>query len=251
MPYPLYRGKHAERSATEPSTFFGATDAVPEAVVLCYQPPVYEYATEAYDGRLYDPGHPRYELHVLSELGGSVGAVGDLGIGGPATARNVEELVVRGVEAFAVVGVAGGLQRDVALGDVVVADRALRDEGTSYHYLPPGRDVAAPGSLADALAETARERGETVHRGTTWTTDAMFRETVPEVEQYADEGVLTTDMEAASLYAVAEYRDADAGAAFVVSDYVGPDEWTAHLDDTWEHLERLFDHAVDALADWA
>lgn len=68
-------------------------------VILCFQPQVYEHARTTYEGYREDPPHPRYSLYVLSERSGrQAGAVGELGIGGPATVRVVEELIVRGTE---------------------------------------------------------------------------------------------------------------------------------------------------------
>lgn len=249
MGYPLSVGKHADPSATEPSRLYDEDESVPQSVVLCFQPPVYEYAREAYDGSDLSPNHPRYSLYSLAATGGTVGVVGYLGIGGPATARVLEELVACGVETFVIVGHAGSLQRDVGAGDVVVVDRALRDEGTSYHYLEPARSVDASQSVSRSLVESAEKSGETVHVGTTWTIDAMFRQTVPEVRQHAADGVLTVDMEAASAFAVAKYRGVEAGAAFVVSDYVGPENWEIHLSETWPHLERVLDWTVEMLSD--
>lgn len=249
MGFPLSTQKHADPSATKPSLLYDEDESTPSAAVLCFQPPVYEYAREAYDGcRLY-PDHPRYSLYSLSRTNGDIGVVGNLGIGGPATARVVEELVARGVESFVIVGHAGCLQRDIELGDVVVVERALRDEGTSYHYLEPNRTVVASRSIRTALADSVETNGGTVHTGTTWTVDAIFRQTVPEVEQHSADGVLTVDMEAASAFAVATYRGVEAGAAFVISDYVGPDEWDEHLAETWPHLEQLLDYTIEALAD--
>ncbi|MFT4965052.1 MAG: uridine phosphorylase, partial [Halobacteriales archaeon] len=72
-------------------------------------------------------------------------------------------------------------------------------------------------------------------------------ETIPEIERYAEEGIVTVDMEAAALFAVAEYRDVEAGALFTVSDYLGPDEWDPRFDATDEHLQQLFDVATAAV----
>ncbi|HKM62541.1 MAG TPA: nucleoside phosphorylase [Acidisphaera sp.] len=84
----------------------------------------------------------------------------------------------------------------------VLIDRALRDEGTSLHYLPPGAFAAADRALADRAMAALADR-PCVRRGATWTTDAPFRETEAAVERARSLGVLGVEMEAAALYAFA------------------------------------------------
>ena len=85
----------------------------------------------------------------------------------------------------------------------IVIDRALRDEGTSYHYLPPSPWSDADPALV-ALADTAfADCGQTIRRGATWTTDAPFRETETAIASRAATGVAAVEMEAAALYAFA------------------------------------------------
>jgi len=85
----------------------------------------------------------------------------------------------------------------------ILVRRALRDEGTSYHYLPPSPYVAADAGLL-ALAQGAlAAAAQPVHVGDTWTTDAPFRETAEAIEQRRRAGILAVEMEAASLYAFA------------------------------------------------
>jgi uridine phosphorylase len=90
----------------------------------------------------------------------------------------------------------------------VVIDRALRDEGTSYHYLPPAdfaeADAALVALATDALGHVG---GPTVHRGASWTTDAPFRETAGAIARARDRDILAVEMEAAALYAFAQARN--------------------------------------------
>ncbi|HEV8679530.1 MAG TPA: nucleoside phosphorylase [Stellaceae bacterium] len=89
----------------------------------------------------------------------------------------------------------------------VVIDRALRDEGTSYHYLPPADFAAAdPALVADAMRALG-EVGLPVYQGAAWTTDAPFRETEAAIGRARTHGILAVEMEAAALYAFARARD--------------------------------------------
>lgn len=83
----------------------------------------------------------------------------------------------------------------------VVIDKALRDEGTSYHYLPPSRFAEADSKLLNRLLPSLKQTGVPFHVGSSWTTDAPFRETEAKVAKRRAEGLLTVEMESAGLYA--------------------------------------------------
>lgn len=89
----------------------------------------------------------------------------------------------------------------------VLIERALRDEGTSYHYLPPSDYAYINEELSVMLASAFSGLAIPVNRGATWTTDAPFRETDHAIEQAKSEGILAVEMEASGLYAFAQVRD--------------------------------------------
>ena len=88
----------------------------------------------------------------------------------------------------------------------VLIDKALRDEGTSYHYLAPSRYSMADARLLKTMAGAFAHLRVPVERGATWTTDAPFRETAEAIAAMRSEGLLAVEMEAAALYALAEAR---------------------------------------------
>jgi uridine phosphorylase len=88
----------------------------------------------------------------------------------------------------------------------ILIDRALRDEGTSYHYLPPSRFAAADPEVLSRLAALAGDAPVTVFQGATWTTDAPYRETEQAIAAHRDAGILAVEMEAAALYAFSRAR---------------------------------------------
>ncbi|MEZ3117054.1 nucleoside phosphorylase [Halobaculum sp. MBLA0147] len=281
--YPAFDGKHeapALISADHEVEAAAVTPAeTPDAVVLCYQPTLFEHAVETHETRELFADHYLFDCHVLADVSvdgaaapdgdadtdaapehdadagdtpdddatGSVGVVGNFGIGAPVTAMIVETLGAAGVEAFLSVGYAGCLQTDVSMADVIIPDRAIRDEGTSHHYLAPGELVKPTPSLAADARATTADSTRTVHEGTTWTVDAAYRETVPEVDHYAERGVLTVEMEAAAVFAVARHHRYEAAALLVVSDYLGTEEWEPRFDQTADHLRELFEIARETL----
>lgn len=249
MPVPNHPDKHGAPAVITPRAsadhFSDDLDPVPERLVLCYDDGLLEHVRTDLDATPFDT--PWGEGFALDSTAGRVGVVGGFGVGAPVTALAMEALVVRGAEQFVAVGHAGSLQPAVGVGDLVVVDRALRDDGTSHHYLEPGRYVDASPSLRERLTATLEDRGEPYSVGSTWTIDAAYRETVPEVETYREEGVVTVDMEAAAAFAVADHRDVAAGALFTISDHLDTDGWEPAFGETQEHLERALAVAVDAL----
>jgi len=143
----------------------------------------------------------------------------------------------------------GILQPDLEPGDIVVVDRAIRDEGTSYHYLPPGKYVGADASLAGELIEAIQERGGKCSYGTTWTTDAPFRETAEEIRQYQSEGVKTVEMESAGLFTIGQVRNIPTISVVVGMDKLSEFRWQVpeRLSEIIHSLELVYQASLDVL----
>ena len=141
------------------------------------------------------------------------------GVGAPATALVADKLHACGVDTFVGVGFAGILHPLLQSGDIVVVERALGEDGTSRAYLDAGDEVAAAPIMKDAIeASLSQEPGLAFQCGTTWTTDAPYRETVAKAKTYRARGAHCVEMETAALYAVAKRRGFRAGAMVVLSD---------------------------------
>ena len=164
------------------------------------------------------PGPGRFFL--VNSTDGRVG-VCCMGIGAPAVVAQLEVLASLGVRRFLSVGTAGGLSADLTPGDVIVLTGAVRDEGTSYHYVGPGFDVGPDAALTDELTAALLRSDTPVRSGATWTTDAPYRETVEEIAEFRRRGVLTVEMEAAALFAVAEARGLQLASAVVIDAVFG------------------------------
>ena len=143
-------------------------------------------------------------MHDFVQDGVSYGIVGGA-VGAPFAVLVAEEMFASGCELLVSVTSAGQISPAGPPPYFVLIERALRDEGTSYHYAPP----ASPYSeLRPELGEMLRgafdgEAAPAVARGAAWTTDAPFRETATEVERQRSAGILAVEMEAAALYAFA------------------------------------------------
>jgi uridine phosphorylase len=128
-------------------------------------------------------------------------------IGGPYTVLIAEQLAVCGAKLIVGLASAGRLASEIPLPAIVLADEAIRDEGTSYHYLPPSETVKATQSVLPDLERSLTEVGLPTRRGLVWTTDAPYRETSAQMKHYADMGALAVEMQAASLFAFGQRQE--------------------------------------------
>jgi uridine phosphorylase len=114
-----------------------------------------------------------------------------------------EELFASGCTLLVSVTSAGQISGDSTPPCFILIERALRDEGTSYRYMPPSRYTTADPVLLERVEGGLAATGSAIERGSTWMTDAPFRETVSAIEARRAEGILAVEMEAAALYSLA------------------------------------------------
>jgi len=158
------------------------------------------------------------------------------------------------VKRFLVLGACGAIHPLVRILDIVVPTWGIREEGTSYHYLPP-HVVPKPSEriveiLRRELDPVARGLGAGLHLGGVWSTDAVYRETRDKVRRYSEMNALCVDMESTALMSVAMYRGVELGIALIVTDELHGEKWRFCRDrERAELLEREVTRALlEALA---
>ena len=145
------------------------------------------------------------DLFVFEQDGLTVGIVG-CAVGASFAVLVAEELFASGCRLLISVTSSGQITPVATPPYFILIDKALRDEGTSYHYLPPEAYSTAPSALLERLAGAFDDAGVPVLQGATWTTDAPFRETEQAIAAMRERGLLAVEMEAAALYAFAQAR---------------------------------------------
>lgn len=145
----------------------------------------------------------------------------------PGAAGTIEELHAMGCDRFLVCGGAGSVRKDSQVGELIVPVAAIRDEGTSYHYLAPSREVACHQAAVEAVITGLERLGIPFTTGKTWTTDAMYRETPDMIERRKQEGCITVEMEAAAFFAVSKYYDIPLAQLLYAGDDVSGEKWNA------------------------
>jgi uridine phosphorylase len=151
------------------------------------------------------------------ELDGKPCGVVPRTIGGSYAVLVAEQLLACGARMIVGLTSAGRVSPGLRIPSLVIATAAIRDEGTSFHYLPPSRSVAAPSGPVAPLTRELEQLGLPVYQGKVWTTDAPYRETRQQLDAHCQEGVLAVEMQAASLFALAQARKAQIAVVAHVS----------------------------------
>ncbi len=225
--YPILEYDSTPEAFIEPGQVIDRLEHLPEHCVLCFfadvirdvcVETVHHLGSEIGENPIYVIEHEGQRLAVVHP-----------GVGAPLAAAFLEELIALGSRKFIACGGSGVLNRELAVGHLVVPTSAVRDEGTSYHYLPPSREVAASSAGIEAIRQTLDAHAVPYVTGKTWTTDAIYRETPAKIARRRDEGCLTVEMEAAAFFAVAQFR----GVTFGQILYGGDDLSGA----VWDHRD--------------
>lgn len=145
------------------------------------------------------------EMHQFEAGARAVGIIG-CAVGAPYAVLLAEQMFVSGCRLLVSITSSGELKPLGPRPYFVLAERALRDEGTSYHYLPPGDFAEGDPALLARVADAVSSAGPVVHRGATWTTDAPYRETQGVIDHGISLGLNAIEMESAALYALSAAR---------------------------------------------
>ncbi len=146
-------------------------------------------------------------------------------VGCPACAGNLDLFNEMGITKVIFCGGGGVLDKDIKVGQLLVVEGAIRDEGFSYHYIEPSRYIYTDPVITDKIAKYLSDNGISFTRGLTWTTDAIFRETAARIKQRKSEGAKIVEMEQAGCIAVSQFRGFDYGAIIYGGDDVSGDVW--------------------------
>jgi len=186
--------------------------------------------------RVYDWMKSAADSIVLERSGGLIGTRSyfmtkrGLGVfhsyfGAPAAAILLEALIATGIRSIVILGEAGSICPEIKPREILIPTFAVREEGTSYHYLPPGTIPKPSRNLVEKIERLLSSRSIFYKEGGVWTTDAMLRETRDKVLKYSSQGALAVEMECSALFSVAQYREAEIAALLVITDELHREEW--------------------------
>ncbi|MEW6282918.1 MAG: nucleoside phosphorylase, partial [Candidatus Eremiobacterota bacterium] len=224
---PLLEFDEDRNAVIEPTRLISPKEGVPEACVLCFFGDVVQKLVDERKLKQVAALRTEFCLHPLFELPLQDQRVALLhpGVGAPLAACILEEAIALGCRRFVACGGAGVLEKEVAPGHVLLPYVAVRDEGTSHHYLPPSREVRCDPRVVQTLEQVLTRVQRPYLLCKTWTTDAVYRETPARVQRRRAEGCLSVEMEAAALFAVAKFRGVPLGQLLYAGDDVSGPEW--------------------------
>ena len=147
-------------------------------------------------------------------------------VGASACVVGFEEVVAMGAKKFVLFGSCGIMDAQKVKDRIIIPVSAIRDEGTSYHYIAPSPEIEADAHSIQTLENVLKTFGCPYVKGKTWTSDGIYRETIPAIQERKQEGCLAVEMECAAMLAAAKYRHIP-----MIQFLYGADHLT---DSTWE-----------------
>jgi len=248
-PYPILQYMDERQAIIEPGELIRPLEGMPRHGVLTFFQDVIDHFVEQglTEPLTTIPSEMGAHAIYLHQVQGQPVALIHPGVGAPLAAAILEEAIALGCRNFIACGSAGVLDRTIAVGHLLVPTSAVRDEGTSYHYLPPGREIEpTPEAVAAIERVLARHRVEYLLTKT-WTTDGLFRETRGRTALRRSEGCLCVEMEAAALFAVARFRNLKIGQILYGGDNLDSEAWDNRgFQRRWSVREKLVALAAEA-----
>lgn len=245
--HPLFEFEESQTAVINPP-MRRKVDNFPELAVACWfgdvqrkrfagQDPIYRIPFE----------HGDHEVHVVEHLGKRI-AVFNPGVGAPAAAGSLEDIIALGATKIIGCGGAGIVKQGFDVGHIIVPTGAVRDEGTSHHYQPVDVAVVPHPLAVEAIDAELSDAGVPHDKGLTWTTDAIFRETPEKVARRREQGCISVEMEASAMFAVAMFRGAVYGQLLYAGDDVSAQTWDhRHWEKQTSVRERVLELALNAV----
>ena len=193
---------------------------VPRVCVLEFDGDLTDWLVATGQAKSYSEWACFHTLMHCIEVDGSACGIIARTIGGSYAVLVAEQLKASGAEVILALTSAGRISSSLPLPSLVVVKDAVRDEGTSFHYLPPGDVVGSDSKLAEVLEHGLSTVGLPTFGGRVWTTDAPYRETQQQLDIHAVNGVLAVEMQSASLLAFAQARHIPVGIVALLSNAV-------------------------------
>lgn len=223
----LFEFDETKEAVINPSNFVDKIENMPEVAIACFSKTLFDKIVEGAKcieiGKVGNTNGDRIIYEV--EYNDKRLALFNICVGAPAAVADLEEIHAMGCNKFIVFGNCGVLDKNIEDCGIIIPNEAIRDEGTSYHYLKPEKTIKVNNKYVSDFKEILDKLGYSYIEGTTWTTDAFYRETRNKVESRVAMGAKCVEMECASLQAVADFRGFDFFTFFYAGDNLDLPEW--------------------------
>ena len=210
-----------------PDMLFQPLPDFPETVIGIFSHKLFDRVVEFLGGREFavvgDANGPRPIYEALYQ--GRRVALCLARVGASACVGTFEDIIALGAKRVILLGNCGVLDKSIEDCGVIIPTRAIRDEGTSYHYAPPADYIDVNRRYVDEFRQVLRERGYPFVEGTTWTTDAFYRETRAKIERRRQMGAICVEMECAAMQAMCDFRGVEFFQFLYAGDNLDHSSW--------------------------
>ena len=223
----------------EPTKLVDKIENFPEVAIIVFKERFFNYLQEEFGMKIIGYINAGYFIPVYKlKYNNKEYVITRTIIGGAGTAGVAEELIAMGAKKILIYGTCGTLDKNILKGHFVIPTEAYRDEGTSYHYVKPSDYIEV--KTANKLCSIFDELHIPYIRGKTWTTDAIYRETVGNMKKRKEDGCIVVEMECASIMAVSQFRNIPVYQFLYGDDTLDATEWDRRkIDDgSKELMER-------------
>lgn len=222
--YPCIEFDEGEEAKVDPVKFLAGESLGSDKMVITFFPDVVKKLKEENKIELVDTLNGESPLEIYKFVGSDVLLVKE-NVGCPACSGDLECFYGMGVRKVMFCGGGGVLDKDIAVGTLLVVEGAIRDESFSFHYIAPGRIIYTDPVVVRKVDDFLEKKDIPYINALAWTTDAMFRETPSRIERRKAEGAKVVEMEQSGNLAIAQYRKFDYGAIIYGGDDVSGEKW--------------------------
>lgn len=217
----------AKQAVVNPGDIIEQLEGCPKTIVTCFAHNLIEYALQLYEYEIIGSiscANGTLPLYRIDVNGQAIGIIMSE-VGAPACICEYEELFAMGVENIVVFGTCGVLDHQLEDCSIILPDAAIRDEGTSYHYVESSEEIKVNVNTLERMKEYFNNKGVAYTIGKAWTTDGIYRETPQKVAKRKQEGCICVDMECSAIAALAQFRDKTIAQFFYSADSLANETW--------------------------
>lgn len=214
-----------KKAILNPNAFFSPIKDYPETCLMFFPEDVFKKFVKKYKAKKIkfqdaDAGY-KFKYNDRNFV------VGHAPMGAAACVMTMERYIEFGAKNFLFVGCCGCLEESLEEFSIILPTSAIRDEGTSYHYLPESDEVMLDAKLIKKLQSVMEKNKIHFAKGKTWTTDGFYRETKAKVDKRKSQGAITVEMECSALAAVAKFRKVNFAQILYGADSLAKEEYDA------------------------
>lgn len=210
-----------------PEMCVNKTENFPEVTISCFSDKLFNNVLKAFDAKEIDYVHSAVGLNPIYEVEykGKRFALFHSLVGAPLCVAQYEDIMAMGSKKLILLGNCGVLDKSIEDCGIIIPTSALRDEGTSYHYLEASDTIEVNKKYKDEFKEVLNEFGYHYVEGRTWTTDAPYRETKDKVALRKKQGAICVEMECSAMQALCDFRETEFFCFFYAGDNLDHSSW--------------------------